>query len=229
VTLVTLHDAEDRGANELFAAWRREHSQGYFINYGSPTDMMIHRVGCPHFIFREARNLTSYKKVCSESIEELRGWARTNGVTEADCCRTCFRSCEGGEIPEGGSNRLKDAAKRATDSARRLVEFSREKYEREKAYWARASMYPVVKFKGLSAHDDFLAWIEEYQSGYVINCASDDYFMLHRADCPHFVIRNQGYRLTKNMKVCCLRRDRLERWARWRIFAHLHLCSHCAV
>jgi hypothetical protein len=135
-----------------------------------------------------------------------------------------------------GRHRIEDAAERAAQLARRTVALprdavalSREKYEREKAYWERAARYPVVKFHGRSAHDDFVDWIDEFSSGYVINCASDDYFMLHRADCSHFVVHNPGYSLTTNMKVCCVRRDRLERWARWRIFATLNLCSHCAV
>ena len=41
------------------------------------------------FIFREARSLTSYKKVCSESLEELKSWAADHGQNEPRFCRTC--------------------------------------------------------------------------------------------------------------------------------------------
>lgn len=89
MTLAVFHDAEDPAANAAFGHWRREHPRGFFLNYGSVDDMMVHRVGCPHFIFRETRSLTSYKKVCSESIRELKGWAADHGQNQPGFCRTC--------------------------------------------------------------------------------------------------------------------------------------------
>lgn len=89
VTTVVFHDAQGPGANALFGQWRTEHPRGFFLNYGSVDDMIVHRVDCPHFTFREARSLTSYKKVCSENIEELKSWTTDHGQNRPGFCRTC--------------------------------------------------------------------------------------------------------------------------------------------
>ena len=119
----------------------------------------------------------------------------------------------------------KDAAERAFQSARRsAVELSREQYERVKAYIIEAFEYPVITFHGDSEHDDFVYWIHENPSGFVINRASD---MLHRADCSAFVFHDPSYCLTTHKKVCAPSKDRLEHWGEWRVWVHLEYCSRC--
>jgi hypothetical protein len=89
MSVVTFHNAEDPGAHEAFERWRREHPTGLFINYGSEFDMMLHRPDCPHFVFRELRSLTSYRKVCAQSINDLEAWAAENSGGSLATCRTC--------------------------------------------------------------------------------------------------------------------------------------------
>jgi hypothetical protein len=89
MSVATFHDAEGPGAHEAFERWRREHPQGFVLNYGSEFDMMLHRPDCPHFVFREPRSLTSYKKVCAQNIEDLERWADQNSSGSLASCRTC--------------------------------------------------------------------------------------------------------------------------------------------
>jgi len=89
MNVATFHDADDPGANDAFERWRREHSGGFVLNYGSPSDMTCHRTDCPHFIFREPRSLTSYKKVCAESIDDLQAWAAGHSSRSPGICRAC--------------------------------------------------------------------------------------------------------------------------------------------
>jgi len=92
VSVATFHDADAPGAQDAFERWRREHPRGFFLNYGSPSDMVVHRTDCPRFIFRGSRSLTSYKKVCAESIDELEVWASQRSSTSPGMCRTCSPS-----------------------------------------------------------------------------------------------------------------------------------------
>ena len=123
--------------------------------------------------------------------------------------------------------RLAKVAKRASDSGRRVAASSRESYERLKAYRDEAKANPLIKLQGRSAHDEFVRWIRAHPRGFVINCKSDYDYMLHCADCSAFVFHDPNYCLTTNMKVCCLNRDRLVRWAGWRVWADMVPCSLC--
>ena len=89
MNVATFHDADDPGANDAFERWRREHPAGFVLNYGSPKDMVLHTTDCPHFIFREPRSLTSYKKVCADSLADLQSWATSHSSTPPSFCRTC--------------------------------------------------------------------------------------------------------------------------------------------
>jgi hypothetical protein len=126
-----------------------------------------------------------------------------------------------------GRRRLAKVAKRASDSAQRMAVASRESYERLKAYRDEARAYPIVKFHGPSAHAEFVRWTQAHPRGFVTNCKSDYDYMLHCADCSAFVFHDPNYCLTTNMKVCCLNRDRLVRWAGWRVWADMVPCSLC--
>jgi hypothetical protein len=87
--VVTFHDADGPGAHDAFERWRREHPDGLFINFGSPGDMMLHRANCPHFVFHVPRSLTSYKKVCADSIDDLEAWAGRHSSSRLAACSTC--------------------------------------------------------------------------------------------------------------------------------------------
>lgn len=85
--MVTFQGPKGSREEEGFAKWRREHPEGFFINYGSPSDIMLHRQSCRHFDFRKPVGLTSYKKVCSTDRQELVRWAATHGSLRF--CSTC--------------------------------------------------------------------------------------------------------------------------------------------
>lgn len=74
-----------------FNLWRLSHTRWFVINAKSAEDMMIHRVGCPHFEFskKDKVNLVANTKYCSEDNTELQTWARKQGV-RLQRCKTCM-------------------------------------------------------------------------------------------------------------------------------------------
>ena len=89
VNVATFHDEDGPGAHDAFERWRRDHPTGFFLNFGSPSDMVVHRTDCSHFIFRQPRSLTSYKKVCAERISDLEAWAARESSMKPTFCRRC--------------------------------------------------------------------------------------------------------------------------------------------
>jgi hypothetical protein len=89
MSVTTFHDADGPGASEAFERWRREHPRGFFLNFGSPSDMMVHRTECPRFVFRVPRSLTSYEKACADEVEELETWAADHSHLRPGFCRIC--------------------------------------------------------------------------------------------------------------------------------------------
>ena len=65
--ITTFHDKVDPEAQAKFERWRQMTSHGYYINYRSRSNMMIHRVGCPHDTPWHPKwgSLTKMKKMCS--------------------------------------------------------------------------------------------------------------------------------------------------------------------
>ncbi len=91
-------DREDEGAHERFQGWRERHYEdGIFLNVRSPTTATLHRASCPHLKGSDwgpeelAGSLTHHPKVCSLDPNELKLWARKEGVTDLDRCRDCER------------------------------------------------------------------------------------------------------------------------------------------
>lgn len=68
-----------------FANWCRENPRGFYVNYGSPDDIVLHRQSCPHLDPRKC--LTTYLKVCSTDRQQLIQWAGRRGRLRS--CRTC--------------------------------------------------------------------------------------------------------------------------------------------
>jgi hypothetical protein len=94
----TFFDRDEEDAHVHFQRWRARHwADGYFVNYKSPNDVMLHRSPCPHLgdtdwvRFEQGfGSLTRNKKICSTDRPELERWASKN--VAADLKR--FRDCE---------------------------------------------------------------------------------------------------------------------------------------
>jgi hypothetical protein len=91
--ITIFHDQTDPEAQDKFERWRQTTAYGYYINYRSPRNIMIHRVGCPHDTPWNQKwgSLTKTKKVCSNSEDELGEWARANAYTPLKRCADCSR------------------------------------------------------------------------------------------------------------------------------------------
>ena len=94
--IVIFHDELDKDAHESFQAWRRENSEGVFINCKSNRNWMIHRVNCWHLGSTEwmrddfDSSLTKFQKVFSASIQELLEWAGQHGSAMLTGCSHCL-------------------------------------------------------------------------------------------------------------------------------------------
>ena len=86
---IEVFSSKDKHSSERFAKWLNGNTGAFFINYKSPTDMMIHKVPCGHFIFREVVNLTANEKVCSPKYEKLESWANQHGAKKLKVCSNC--------------------------------------------------------------------------------------------------------------------------------------------
>jgi hypothetical protein len=84
-------------AHDAFQAWREQHPHGFFINWKSPNNMMLHRVECQHYgttdwEINKARgwgNLGETKKICDTDKAALEHHARKHGTSELRYCRDC--------------------------------------------------------------------------------------------------------------------------------------------
>jgi hypothetical protein len=80
--------------HERFQRWRRENPSGFFINYKSPNNLMIHSVPCSHsgdteWEVGEWGTLTKKRKICSTSEEKLQQWAAEHNLALKKC-RDCM-------------------------------------------------------------------------------------------------------------------------------------------
>jgi hypothetical protein len=95
----TFFDRDDEDAHDDFQRWRSRHwSDGYFLNYKSPNNVMLHRSPCPHlgdadWTRAEYRfhSLTRTKKVCSTDPRELEQWMDENAKAALKRCLDCER------------------------------------------------------------------------------------------------------------------------------------------
>ena len=90
--ITIFHDKDDPEAQAKFERWRQTTSHGYFINYRSRSNLMIHRVGCPHDTpwHQKWGSLTRTKKMCSSSEDALAEWARANAHAPLKRCSDCM-------------------------------------------------------------------------------------------------------------------------------------------
>jgi len=89
------------GNDSAYFAWISSHPTGYVLNIRRQDDLkyvVLHRASCrtvnPARAGTEPGAFTerSYRKVCSDSIESLRTWARQYGRSDGSfskCCSIC--------------------------------------------------------------------------------------------------------------------------------------------
>ncbi len=87
-------DAKNPQAHDNFVQWGLDHKAGFFISIRSPTDMMLHRVGCWHVYRKDGTpfydgkttgNLAKNPKICSLATRELKDWAKDKGIELREC------------------------------------------------------------------------------------------------------------------------------------------------
>ena len=90
--ITIFHDKDDPEAQAKFERWRQTTSHGYYINYRSRSNLMIHRVGCPHDTPWNQKwgSLTRTKKMCSSSEDALAEWVRANAHAPLKRCSDCM-------------------------------------------------------------------------------------------------------------------------------------------
>ena len=100
--MITTFHGTDEASHGAFQQWRREHVDGFHMTEGAPGMFTIHWTqdmrenpsgrGCNHQggssnSYREDKNgcYTTKRKVCSESLSELRAWATSEGFSTKPC------------------------------------------------------------------------------------------------------------------------------------------------
>lgn len=83
------HDTEETSDHDKFVRWMDANPDGFFLNYKSPSNLMLHRVHCDHLDFKEKVSLTSNKKLCSTNREELEAWVRERSAQKLRYCSHC--------------------------------------------------------------------------------------------------------------------------------------------
>ena len=86
---MTIFNPKDENASDKFLKWTGQNTGAFFLNIKSPNDIMLHKVPCGHFVFKEEVNLARHKKVCSSNRRELEIWADNHGNARLKICSTC--------------------------------------------------------------------------------------------------------------------------------------------
>lgn len=74
-----------------YLKWTEEHDNAFVLHIKSSPkgNASIHRSGCTHIYFPKGNDsYTRRTKVCSESMEELQGWAKKAALDVKECS-TC--------------------------------------------------------------------------------------------------------------------------------------------
>lgn len=77
--------------DSAYLKWMDEHDNAFVLNAETATKStaVLHTSRCMHVhYFGERFNRTSEKKVCSESVDDLRDWARKSALDMKECS-TC--------------------------------------------------------------------------------------------------------------------------------------------
>jgi hypothetical protein len=78
---------ENRDAE--FLRWLQENPRGYFLNFRTDSDVMLHRAPCSATAFDVAVSLTRKRKVCSRDREQLVRWAYGRIGVDLCACSRC--------------------------------------------------------------------------------------------------------------------------------------------
>ena len=81
--------------------------------------------------------------------------------------------------------------------------------------------------------EGYVRWLQEHPSGLVVNTyrrPSQNYLILHRADCPHISARaDESRRRTVDyIKICAANVEDVQTWARQAVGGTLTRCRTCA-
>jgi hypothetical protein len=81
--------------------------------------------------------------------------------------------------------------------------------------------------------EGYARWLQEHPDGFVVNTyrrPSQNYLILHRAECPHISTRaSESRRWTADyLKVCAANIEDLQTWARHDVAGTLTRCRTCA-
>ena len=82
-------DPKDENSSDKFLEWTEKNTGAFFLNIKSLNDIMLHKVPCGHFVFKEVVNLARHKKICSSNRRKLEIWADANGKARLKICSTC--------------------------------------------------------------------------------------------------------------------------------------------
>ena len=88
-------DSDPVEAHEAFQAWRRIDPNASFLNEKTEADLVLHKARCWHHgdmshPATDWGSLAKSRKICGESEQELRDWARTQGREQAiRRCKDC--------------------------------------------------------------------------------------------------------------------------------------------
>lgn len=91
--VTSFHSTSDPNAHEKFVRWCETNQRGFFVNFHSPNDAMLHRVGCPHIAnWRrpDHGDLARTEKVCGTDEEAVRQQVGSRLGKPLARCRTCF-------------------------------------------------------------------------------------------------------------------------------------------
>ena len=87
---VKVFDAADGSdSDDRFWEWHGQNPDGFYINWKSAQDLMLHRVSCFHLGRDEVGSATNSTKVCSLDWRELTDWAVKQGLSAPTACLDC--------------------------------------------------------------------------------------------------------------------------------------------
>ena len=81
-------DANDDFASEKFENYMARKT-GFCLNIKGPTELVLHKLPCHHFVFHTNVNLAANGKRCSPDRQELVDWARKQTGATLKLCSTC--------------------------------------------------------------------------------------------------------------------------------------------
>jgi hypothetical protein len=84
---IEIFDPGKGDAQAAFQRWRRTHPDGFYLNWKSSDEVMLHRVSCARSATADPGNQVpaERKRVCGTSTKELRQWAARLGAALTGC------------------------------------------------------------------------------------------------------------------------------------------------